>query len=94
MDAGTYDLDLLNAAYAIGTRSRDVDMVLKSLLLKQKSFPAESVDTLLKLGSVYANLKNDDANALASYRAALAASPAAMKDSVRQKIPPAYLSRL
>jgi tetratricopeptide (TPR) repeat protein len=94
MDAGTYDLDLLNAAYAIGTRSRDVDMVLKSLLLKQKSFPAESVDTLLKLGSVYANLKNDDANALASYRAALAASSAAMKDSVRQKIPPAYLSRL
>ncbi len=91
---GTYDFDLLNVAYLLGTRSRDADLVIQSLELRKKKFPGSTVDSLLKLADVYANLKQDDARALAYYQSALAAAPVGSKDNVRQQIPKAYASRL
>jgi O-antigen ligase len=94
MDEGSYDFDLLNAAYQMGTRSGDAALVIQSLELRQKSFPGGEVDTLLKLADVYGNLKKDDARALAYYRSALAATPATSKENIRQQIPPAFAARL
>ena len=94
MDEGSYDFDLLNAAYLMGMQSKDAALVIQSLELRQKSFPGGEVDTLLKLADVYANLKKDDARALAYYRSAFAAAPASSKEAIRQQIPQAYASRL
>ena len=94
MEEGTYDFDLLNAAYLLGTQNRDADLIIQSLELRQKSFQGGTVDTFLKLADVYANLKKDDAGALAYYRSALAAAPASSKESIRQQIPQAFVSRL
>ena len=84
----------MNVAYLLGTRSRDADLVIQSLELRKKKFPGSTVDSLLKLADVYANLKQDDARALAYYQSALAAAPVGSKDNVRQQIPKAYASRL
>ncbi len=94
MDAGSYDFDLLNAAYLMGMQSKDAALVIQSLELRQNSFPGGELDTLLKLADVYANLKKDDARALAYYRAALAAAPASSIEAIRQQIPQTYASRL
>ena len=94
MEEGTYDFEMLNAAYLLGTKNKDAALVIKSLELRQKSFPGGTVDTLLKLADVYANLKKDDVSALGYYRSALAAAPANSKEDIRQQIPKAYASRL
>lgn len=90
----TYDLDMLNAAYLLGTQNRDAALVIQSLELRQKSFPGGTIDTLLKLADAYAQLENDDARALAYYGQALAAAPADAKEVIRQQIPKAFTSRL
>jgi hypothetical protein len=52
------------------------------------------VDGFLKLGTIYAAFQKDEARALASYRAALAAGPADAREAIMRQIPPAYRSRL
>ena len=94
LEEGTYDFDMLNASYLLGTQNKDAALVIKSLELRQKDFPGGQVDTLLKLADAYANLKKDDASALAYYRLALGAASADSKDLIRQQIPQAYASRL
>ena len=39
LQEGTYDAELLNAAYLLGTQSRDAELVAQSLALRQKDFP-------------------------------------------------------
>ena len=97
MAEGTYDFDLLNAAYVLATRANDADMAIASLELRQKSFPAVQVDSLLKLGHIYASQKQDFARALASYKAAVALAaqaPAAEQATLRRQIPQPYLDQL
>ena len=94
LQEGTYDLDMLNAAYLLGTQNRDAELVIHSLELRQKSFPGSTIDTFLKLADAYAQLKNDDGKALGYYRQALAAAPPDAKEVVLQQIPKAFASRL
>ena len=94
MEDGTYDFNMLNVTYLLGTKSRDAALVIQSLELREKSFPGGSVDTFLKLADAYANLKKDDVRALGYYRSALAAAPASAKENIRQQIPKAYAFRL
>lgn len=94
LDAGIYDFDLTNAAYILGMRNGDYDMVIKSLELRGKDWPASKVDALLKLGMVYSEFRKDDAKALAYFKQALADTPDGGKDATRKMIPAAYMARL
>lgn len=94
VDEGSYDYDLINAAYVLGMRKGDYDMAIKSLELRSKSWPNLQADGFIKLGAIYAAHKKDDAKALEAYKGALAAAPAADRESIRKQIPPAYLARL
>ena len=94
IDEGTFDPDLLNAAYVLGMRKGDYVMTIKALELLQKGWPASKVDALIKLGNVYATLQKDDAKALAAYKSALEAAPAAEKEAIKKQIPAAYLARI
>ena len=94
LDEGTYDLDLVNAAYVLGMRKGDYDMAIKSLEIRLRDWPQLQADSLIKLGNIYADQK-DDAKAVASFTAALktAASPEE-QEAMRRHINPAYLARL
>ena len=94
LEEGTYDIDLVNAAYVLGMRKADYDMAIRSQELRIKDWPATKVDGLIKLGNLYAVQKKDDAKALTSFRNAVLAAPDAEKDATRKQIPPAYLTRL
>lgn len=97
MQDGTYDSDLLNSAYVLAMRANDFDMAINSLELRQQSFPSLNVDSLLKLGAIFANHKQNRDRALAAYRAAIALSagaPPAEQAAIRRQIPDTYLSQL
>ena len=94
--AGTYDFDLINAAYVLGARAKDWPFAIKALELRSERWPEQKADGLIKLGHLYASVPDirDDDKALASYKAALAAAPEANRAAVRAQIPPAYQARL
>jgi O-antigen ligase len=94
LQEGSYDYDLLSTASALGLRSGDYALAIQSLLLRNQGWPAQRVDGFLKLGAIYAAYQKDEAKALASYRAALAAGPADAGETIMRLIPPAYRSRL
>lgn len=94
LEEGTYDYDLVNAAYVLGIRNNDTDLAIKGLELRNQSWPAQKADGLLKLANIYTNQRKDDAKALQAYRGAVEAAPDAEKEAVRKQIPPAYLARL
>jgi O-antigen ligase len=94
LEDGIYDFDLINAAYVLGMRKGDFDMAIKSLEIREKAWSNLQVDSLLKLGGIYTNNRKDDVKALASYKAALDATPPAEKEALRKQIPPAYLAKL
>ena len=91
---GTYDYDLVNAAYVFGVRSGDFDMAIEGLELRIKGWPATQADAYTKLGAIYAIQRKDEAKALAAYKLAMAATPESEKPALRAQIPPALLALL
>lgn len=94
--AGTYDFDLINAAYVLAARAKDWPMAMKALELRTARWPEQKVDGLIKLGNIYASVTEvkDENKALEAYRAALAATPEANRPAVRAQIPTIYQPRL
>jgi O-antigen ligase len=94
--AGTYDFDLINAAYVLGARAKDWPMAINALELRSERWPEQKADGLFKLGGIYASVAEikDEDKALAAYRSALAATPEANRAALRAQIPPAYQARL
>lgn len=89
-----YDLELVNAVWAMGLRGGDYDLAIQAMELRNQKWPAGRVDGLLKLGNLYAAQKKDDARALASFRAALATAPPSAIAATRERIPAEFLARL
>jgi tetratricopeptide (TPR) repeat protein len=95
MDEGSYDFDLVNAAWILSLRQHDYDMSIKSMELRNKGWPNLRVDGFLKLAAIYALQKKDERKALEYFRAAVAAASSdAEKDAVRKKIPQDLLDKL
>ena len=94
MEEGVYDYDLVTSAYDLGLRQGDLDMAIKGLELRNKGWPDSQANGLFQLGIIYASGGKDDIKALASFKAALAATPAPDRKALLQKIPLAYQSQL
>ncbi len=94
MDDGTYDYDLVSAAYVLGMRKSDFNMAIQGLELRNNSWPASRLDGFLKLGGIYANQKKDDVKAAAAFKSALELTPEKDRDALRKQIPPQYLPKL
>ena len=90
------DYDIVNTAYILGSQIQDSPLMIQALEIRIKHWPNEAVDGWLKLGHVYEqeSESHDDKKALAAYRAALAATPDALKETTRSKIQPLYRDRL
>ena len=89
-------IELLNAAYAIGARTRDWPLALLSLERRIDVVPAQAVEAWLRIGHIHADpaAAPDEARALAAYRAALNAAPEGRREQVLRQIPPAWRARL
>ena len=94
MQEGTFDYDLVNAAYVLAVRANDFDMAIDSLQKRMKAFQNLTSDSYVKLGNIYATGKKDDALALASFKSALETAAPAEKEATRKLIPAAYLARI
>ncbi|MES2191407.1 MAG: O-antigen ligase family protein [Pseudomonadota bacterium] len=93
LEEGTYDFDLVNAAYVLSMRKGDFDTAIKSLEIRNKYWPNLKGDSFLKMGTIYAARK-EEAKALASFKSAVDETPAPNKDAMRKQIPPAYQAKL
>ena len=91
------DVDLVNAAYTLGAKQGDWEFVLKALALRAKLWPETLIDTLLKMGRVYAEPGlpvHDEAKALEAFRKAYALVTDADKAAVKAQVPAQYQGRL
>ncbi|WP_413897628.1 O-antigen ligase family protein [Rhodoferax sp.] len=90
-----YDVDLLNAAYALGVRTSNWSMAIEALQRRTKRWPEHALDGWLKLGHLYAGAGvNDPTKALDAYQRAVALAPPQLKQQVRDLVAPVYRDRL
>ena len=94
MDDGTYDYDLVSAAYLLGMQKSDFNMAIQGLELRNERWPGSRLDGFLKLGDIYANQKKDEVKAAAAFKSALELAPEKDRDALRKQIPPQYLPKL
>ncbi len=92
---GVFDYDLVRAAYFLGINNEDFDLSITALELRIKHWPAQAVDSWLKLGDIHALPKvNDIPRAIHAYRTALEASPPHARPAVMASIPPHFRKAL
>jgi tetratricopeptide (TPR) repeat protein len=89
-----YDFDLANAGFYLGWRSGDYALAAQSMQLRMVGWPATRVQGYMQLGDMYAQAAKDPEKAVAAFRQALALAPAAERQGLLQRIPPAYRGRV
>jgi O-antigen ligase len=70
----TLDLDMMNAAHILGVRANDFRFAVQALETRNKAYPDQKVDGLLKIAGIELNYAKDEAKALAAFREAYVAS--------------------
>ena len=90
-----YDVDLLNAAHALGVRTRNWPLAIEALQRRTQRWPEHALDGWLRLGHLYAGADvNDSTKALDAYQRAVALAPPHLKQQVRDLVPQAYKDKL
>jgi tetratricopeptide (TPR) repeat protein len=94
-DQGRYDYALVQAGYALGLKTHNWPLAIRSLELRNQAWPEQTADGYFRLGLIFADPGlHDDAKALAAFRAGLQAVPPEQKDSFRQQVPAQYRAKL
>ncbi len=90
------DHDTVRMALQVAEQSNDLALWAETLELQRQSWPMESIDGFLKLGSVYAldPQFHNEAKALEAYRNALRTTPNQYKEITLAKIPHRFHSEL
>ena len=70
----TLDIDMMNAAHILGVRANDFKFAVQALETRNKAYPEQKVDGLLKIAGIELTYVKDEAKALAAFREAYAAS--------------------
>lgn len=92
-DQGLYDYDMLQAGYRIGFHSRNWPLAIRSLKLRNATWPDEAADGYFRLGNIYADpALKDDVKALAAFRSGLSAVPEEQKENFLSQVPARYRS--
>jgi tetratricopeptide (TPR) repeat protein len=88
LDAKKFDFEMLQTGYALGLKTRNQELAVRSLLLFDQTWPEHAADTYFRLGSVYANIgPTDDAKALAAFKRGLTAVPEQDKENYIKQLP-------
>ena len=94
-DQDRYDYALVQAGYELGLKTQNWQLAIRSLELRKQTWPEQAADAYLHLGIIYATPKvNDDANALAAFRAGLRVVPLAQKNKYLSQVPERYRVQL
>lgn len=94
-DRGWYDYALVQTGYELGLKTQNWPLAIRSLELRNQTWPEHAADGYFRLGSLYANpTVRDDTKALAAYRAGLRAALPEHKDNFRMQIPREYRDKL
>jgi O-antigen ligase len=88
----TLDIDMMNAAHILGVRSNDFKFAVQALETRNKAYPEQKVDGLLKIAGIELNYSKDEAKALAAFREAYAAS--GKSPQVLAQVPEAWQAKL
>ena len=90
-DQVMYDYDLVEAGFTIGFATHNWDLAIRALELRKQTWPAEAADVYFKMGHIYADTElQDDAKALAAFRAGMQAMPPEKIEKYRQQVPEKY----
>jgi O-antigen ligase len=94
-DQGIYDYDMVQMGYAIGYKTHNWPLAIRSLELRNMTWPGQAADGYLRLGKIYADpALQDDAKALLEFKSGLAAVPAEQKEDYRNQVPAEFRSAM
>jgi hypothetical protein len=94
-DKGTYDFALVQTGYAMGLKTHNWPVAIRSLQLRSQAWPAYAVDGYFRLGLLYSNPEvNEAAKALEAFRAGLAMIPSEERAGFISQVPEPYRMKL
>lgn len=94
-DQGEFDFDMIQAGYAIGYKTHNWSLAIRSLELRIKTWPDQTADGYFRLGKLYADpAVQDDSKALAAFKAGLNAVANEQKENYRHQVPAPYQARI
>jgi tetratricopeptide (TPR) repeat protein len=94
-DNGTYDFDMVQAAYAIGYQTQNWSLAIRSQELIVATWPDHAADGYFRLGLIYSNSAvHDDAKALAAFKAGLNQVQPHQQATYRQQVPQEFRGRM
>ena len=94
-DLGRYDFDLLQTGYAVGIKTHDWPLAIRSLELFNVKWPEHGADTYFRLGSIYATPPmQDDAKALAAFEHGYVWVSGKEQENYRRQLPLRFQSQM
>lgn len=95
LDAKKFDFELLQTGYALGLKTHNQQLAVRSLELFNLTWPQHAADTYFRLGSVYTDAAaTDDAKALAAFKQGFAAVPNREKANYIKQIPERFRAQM
>jgi O-antigen ligase len=94
-ESRNFDFQLLTSGYALGVRSQDWPLAIRSLELRNQHWPDQAADGYFRLGKIYAEPSvNDATRALGAFRQGWALVPLQEKDNYRGQVPMPYQAQM
>lgn len=96
-DHGEFTFEILQSGYVIGHNNQRWQLAIRSLELRNKTWPALAADGHFRLGLLYGNPAAaiyDDAKALAEFKAGLAVVPVGQQTQYRDQVPARYRAQM
>lgn len=95
-DQGRFDFALLQTGYAMGLKTHDWSLAIRSLELRNQTWPEHAADGYFRLGSIYANENmGNEIKALAAFRHGWSlVSTEQQKEKYRNQVPLPYREQM
>jgi O-antigen ligase len=96
-DQGQFTFEMVQSGYVVGYDTQHWALAIRSLELRNKTWPALAADGHFRLGLLYANPATDvqnDAKALAEFKAGLTTVPEAQRTQYRSQVPEKYRAQM
>ena len=87
-DRGSFDFDMTQTGYAIGYKTRNWPLVMRSLTLRNDTWPEQAADGHFRLGKLFLQPDTyDTSKALDEFRSGLESVPRGQKDDYISQVP-------
>lgn len=92
-DQKNFSYDMLNMGYAIGYKTSNWALAIRSLELRNQSWPEQAADGHMRLGKIYAGpALQDQSKARLEFQKGLALVPASEKENYKNQVPAEFQS--